>query len=122
MIKSYKDLEIYQKAYKLGLKAHTITLKYPEYERYELGSQIRRAALSIPLTIAEGYGKKGSEAEFKRFLNMALGSSNEMEVLLDMSKDMGYVDEGTHKELVEEYIVLRKQIYTLMSKWKKSDI
>jgi four helix bundle protein len=52
MIKGYRDLRIYQKAYELGLKVHLLTQKYPEYERYEIGSQLRRAALSIPLNIA----------------------------------------------------------------------
>ena len=118
MIKGFKDLVIYQKSYELSIKVHTLTLKYPKNERYEIVSQIRRAAMSVPLNIAEGYGKKDSEADFKRFLRMALGSCNEMEVLMDMSKDLGYIEENTHREMTEEYIVLRKQIITLIEKWK----
>ena len=118
MIKGFKDLVIYQKSYELSIKVHTLTLKYPKYERYEIVNQIRRAAMSVPLNIAEGYGKKDSEADFKRFLRMAVGSCNEMEVLMDMSKDLGYIEENTHREMTEEYIVLRKQIITLIEKWK----
>ena len=58
MIKSYKDLEVYKRSYKLALKTHKITLTFPAIERYELGSQLRRATKSIPLNIREGYGKK----------------------------------------------------------------
>ncbi len=118
MIKGFKDLIIYQKSYELSIKVHTFTQKYPEYERYEIGSQIRRAAMSVPLNIAEGYGKKNSEADFKRFLRMAVGSCNELEVLMDMSKDLGYIEEKTHKEITEECIALRKQIITTIDKWK----
>ena len=118
MIKGFKDLVIYQKSYELSIKVHTLTLKYPKNERYEIVSQIRRAAMSVPLNIAEGYGKKDSEADFKRFLRMAVGSCNEMEVLMDMSKDLGYIEENAHREMTEEYIVLRKQIITLIEKWK----
>ena len=118
MIKGFKDLVIYQKSYELSIKVHTLTLRYPKNERYEIVSQIRRAAMSVPLNIAEGYGKKDSEADFKRFLRMAVGSCNEMEVLMDMSKDLGYIEENTHREMTEEYIVLRKQIITLIEKWK----
>ena len=122
MITGYKDLRIYQKSYELGLKVHLLTQKYPEYERYEIGSQLRRAAISIPLNIAEGYGKKESEADFKRFLKMALGSNNEVGVLLDMSKDLGYINESTHKELTNDYETLGRQIYTTIEKWKNSNI
>jgi len=118
MIKSFKDMRIYQKSYELSIRVHTLTLKYPEYEKYEIGSQIRRAAMSVPLNIAEGYGKKESIADFKRFLRMAVGSCNEIEVLMDMSKDLGYIDESTHKEITEQYIAVRKQIISAIEKWK----
>ena len=122
MIKTYKDLRIYQQSYKLSIEIHKLTQNYPRYERYELGSQLRRAATSIPLNIAEGYGKKESEADFKRYLKIALGSSNEIEVLLDLSYDLGYIDKTLHNELIEEYTALRKQIYTMIKKWRVSDI
>jgi len=81
-------------------------------------SQIRRAALSIPLNIAEGYGKKQSAAEFKRYLNMSLGSVNEVEVLLDLSCDLKYITEDQHKEYLERYQVLGKQLNTLIQRWQ----
>jgi four helix bundle protein len=67
MIKSYKDLEVYRKSYQTALELHQMTLEFPRHELYELGSQMRRAATSIPLNIAEGYGRKNSSNEFKQF-------------------------------------------------------
>ena len=74
MIRDYKDIKVYQISYKLALIIHQMSSKFPKHETYEIGAQIRRAALSIPLNIAEGYGKKQSAKEFKRYLNIALGS------------------------------------------------
>jgi four helix bundle protein len=68
MIGSYRELRVYQLSYQLGLRVHRVTHTFPDFERFELGSQLRRAALSIPVNIAEGYGKKSSVADFKRFL------------------------------------------------------
>src|SRR5690554_4256790 len=93
MISSYRDLEVYQNSYTLALQIHKMTQNYPDYERYEIGRQLRKAAFSVPMNIAEGYGKKESEAEFKRFLKMSLGSCNEVQVLIDMSKDLQYINE-----------------------------
>jgi four helix bundle protein len=117
MIKSYEDLEVYQNSYSLGLRIHKITHNFPEHERYEVGRQLRKAAFSIPLNIAEGYGKKESKAEFKRFLRMSLGSCNEVQVLIDMSKDLQYINEETHQKLKESYNVLGRRLNTLIAKW-----
>ena len=95
-----------------------MTQSFPDHETYEIGSQIRRASISIPLNIAEGYGKKKSSKDFKRFLSMSLGSCNEMEVLLDLIKDLHYINENQHSVLYEKYTVLGKRIYTLMEKWQ----
>jgi four helix bundle protein len=118
MIKSYRDLEVYQRAYNLALRVHRITLDFPKYETTELGGQLRRAALSIPINIGEGYGRKSSVADFKRFLIMALGSCDEVRIELDFAKDLGYIDEEKHEELTNEYIILGKQIRVLHEKWE----
>ena len=94
-----------------------MTRTFPDFERYEIGNQLRRAAVSIPINIAEGYGKKKSTIDFKRFLRMSLGSCNEVQVLIDLSKDLGYMTQETHKELYQRYDVLGKRINTLIEKW-----
>ena len=118
MIKSYKDLRIYQNSYKLALEIHKTVQNLPKEERYEISSQIKRAALSIPLNIAEGYGKKSSKRDFKRFLSIALGSCNETLVLIDFIKDLNYISEKEHREYIERYTRVGRQIYTLIEKWK----
>ena len=117
MIKSYRDLKVYQLGYELGKVVHHMTKQFPKHEQYELGSQLRRAGLSIPLNIAEGYGKKQSSAEFKRFLQMAIGSCNEVEVLLDYVLDFDYISKEEHKEIFDRYVQLGKQMNVLYQKW-----
>ena len=118
MIKSYKDLEVYKKSYKTALELHQMTLEFPKHELYELGNQMRRAAMSIPLNIAEGYGRKSSNNEFKQFLRIALGSCNEVMVLLEMIKDLGYMEETKYREVNEQYDHLSRQLYRLIESWK----
>ena len=112
-MRSFRDLDVYQEGYRLALTVHKLTQAFPEHERYEVGSQLRRSAVSIPANIAEGYG--GSEAEFKRFLRIALGSSNEVIVYLDMVNDLGYAET---RALREAYDILGKRIYRLAESWK----
>ena len=118
MIQSYRDLDVYQRAYRLALQVHQLTINFPKYETIELGGQLRRAALSIPLNIGEGYGRKSSIADFKRFLIMALGSCDEVRIEIDFAKDLGYIEETMHTELTNEYEILGKQIRVLHEKWK----
>ena len=83
-MKSYKDLEIYQLAYKLAIEVHTMTLQLPNYELYEQGSQIRRSSKSIKDTIAEGYGRRRYKTEFIRYLIFAHSSCDETISQLNM--------------------------------------
>ena len=116
----YKTLEVYQRAYKMSLEIHRVTQNFPNYERHELGSQIRRSAVSVVLNIAEGYGRRDSKAEFQHFLRTALGSCNETLVLIEMSKDLKYLTEEQYEEYSREYTVVGKQIYRLREAWVKS--
>ena len=95
-----------------------MTQTFPKQEQYELSSQLRRAAVSIPANIAEGYGRKASAAEFKHFVRIALGSCNEVAVYLDLIKDLEYIDEKMHEELSKEYEVLGRQLNVLSRRWQ----
>lgn len=117
MIATYKDLDVFKGGYKLSLEIYKETNLYPKHEIYGIISQIRRAAVSIPLNIAEGYGRK-SNIEFKRFLKISLGSLYEVQTLLDLSLDLKYIKEEKHKDLKEKYDLLGKKLYKLIEVWK----
>ena len=91
----------------------------PREELYGLISQIKRAATSIPLNIAEGYGKRESEKEFKRFLMMAQGSCDEMHVLLDICRDLGYIRQEDYQEAYKRYDEVGKMLSGLITKWQQ---
>ena len=99
----YRELAVYEKSYKAVLDIYRMSDTFPERERYGMGDQIRRAAMSIPMNIAEGYGKQESGAEFKRYLRMAMGSANEVSVLLAFAEDLGYAEEGVCREMQKRY-------------------
>ena len=117
-ISSYRDLRIYRRSYQTALEIHHITLKFPGFERSELGSQLRRAATSIPINIAEGYGRKRSPDDFKRFLVIALGSSDEVSVLLDFVHDLKYLDDDLFAKWKAEYVEIGKGINKLIQVWR----
>ena len=85
----YRRMQVYERSYKAGLAVYRMTKSFPEEEKYGMTSQMRRASVSIPLNIAEGYAKRSSQGEFKRVLLMAIGSANEISVLIDCAKDLG---------------------------------
>ena len=76
----------------------------------------RNASLSIPQNIAEGYVKRRSQREFKRFLEMAIGSSNEVSVLLDFAKDLGYISRERHEKASLEYEEISKMLNVFIKK------
>ena len=118
MIQSYKDLKVYERSYKAAIEMYIMARKLPKDELYGMTSQIKRAATSIPLNIAEGYGKRESEKEFKRFLLMAIGSCNEMRVLLDLAKDLKFIDSTIHQKYEQEYDEIGKMLMVLRKRWR----
>ena len=113
-MRGYKELQVYKKGYKYVIEMYKITERLPEEEKYGLKSQIRRAAMSIPLTIAEGYGKDDTKAELKRFLRMAKGSAAELEVLIDICKDLGYMNKEEHDIYEKEAEEIGKMLHGLI--------
>ena len=111
---SYKGLKVYEKSYSLALEIYSETKNMPKEEMYGLTSQIRRSAMSIPSTIAEGYGKKEHAAEYKRFLLMARGSCNEVRVWIDFCADLGYMSREKQNSLQNSYEEVSKMIYGLI--------
>ena len=104
MLKNYKELKVWQKAYQLCIMIYKVTKHFLTEEKYGLTSQIRRSAVSVPSNIAEGYGRKTTQ-EYLQSLYIAYGSHCELETQVMLSKDLGYVkpeDVGNLQRDIEE--------------------
>jgi len=92
-MRDFKKLEVWKKSHQLNLFVYlTLLPKLPKSEQYDLTSQTKRAAYSIPLNIVEGSGRF-TEKDFAHFLDQALGSAHELEYCCLMSKDLSYIDQ-----------------------------
>ena len=90
MIQSFKDLDIYKESYDLAIIINRNVNKLPIFEKNDLGSQLRRCSKSPAANLAEGWAKRRFPKEFKRHIDSAIGSCNEMEVHISMARDLGY--------------------------------
>ncbi|HEY1061628.1 MAG TPA: four helix bundle protein [Daejeonella sp.] len=90
-MKPHQNLEVWKKSFTLVTKLYLFTASFPPAEKYGITSQLRRAAISIPLNIAEGSARR-SDKELLQFLYIALGSASELDTLLLLSKDLGFID------------------------------
>jgi four helix bundle protein len=98
MLKSFRELEVWQKAHSLVLEIYRVTARFPDSEKYGIVSQLRRAAMSIPANIAEGFGRRGTK-EFLQCLAIGNGSLEETRYFLLLSGDLGYVSADENKAL-----------------------
>jgi four helix bundle protein len=117
---SFEDLEVFQRAYSISLDLHRASLQFPKIEQFNgLADQIRRASKSICANIAEGFGKqRQSNAEFKRYLLMAVGSADEMQVWVKYCADLEYVDQKTCERWQDEYRQIARMLQSLFNKWR----
>ena len=113
------DLEVFRKAYGISLEVHEQSLKFPKHEQYNgLADQMRRASKGICGNLAEGFGKQSiSKAEFKRFIAMAIGSADEMQVWLKYCQDLRYIDKVQSQTLINVYQEIAKMLSGLHKNW-----
>ena len=97
--RTYDELVAWKKAHQFVVLAYSIIATFPSYEQYGLCSQFRRAAVSIPANIAEGYKKLG-KADKLRFFNIAQGSLEECRYYCLLAKDLGYIDDNKYNNIV----------------------
>ena len=114
-MQDYKSLKVWEKAHSFTVKVYEITKAFPKEELYSLTNQLRRAASSIPANIAEGCGKN-SKQELAHFLNIALGSSNESEYYLILSKDLTYLEETNYNILYNLINEVKGMLIALINK------
>ena len=97
----FESLLVWQKSHQFVLEIYHMTQHFPESEKFGLTSQFRRAAISIPANIAEGYGKR-SVVDKARFFNIAQGSMNECRYYLRLTSDLGYSKTEQHFKQIDE--------------------
>lgn len=114
-MRNYKNYLIWEKSHKFTLRIYKLTNTFPKEELYNLVSQMRRSASSIPTNIAEGCGRN-SDKDFLRFLYFAYGSANEIEYQLILSKDLKFIDSETGKIFLSEVEEIKKMLNSLIQK------
>jgi|GEM_PF-329783 len=114
---NYEKLRIWQEAMALTLKLYKVSSKFPKSETFGLTSQLRRAASSVPLNIAEGSGR--GKKEFAHFLTMSATSINEVLTILQLALGLAYLTGEEHQLFRNHYLALMRQTYKLISNLRK---
>ena len=117
-IASFRDLTVYQTAYKLSILVMTkIISKLPDSEKFDLKDQLSRSCKAIPRLIAEGYAKKHQKAGFQKYLDDAMAETNETMVGICHCRDIYKIEIALCEKLVKEYEILGRQLYRLSEAW-----
>lgn len=119
-ITSYKDLIAWQKAIRLAKEIYKVSEKFPSTEKYGMTTQIRRAVVSIPCNIAEGYGRR-TKADFIHFIDIAQGSANEVETLLSLAVELAAIEKEQISEIGNQIIEIQKILRGLAISLENND-
>ena len=114
-IKTYKDLEIWQIGKSVVKDVYQLTGSFPKEELYGLTSQMRRAAISIPSNVAEGFRRRHTK-EYKQFLHIALGSCAELETQIIIAKELSYCNSGEDDICLDKLDHIGRMITSLSKK------
>jgi four helix bundle protein len=118
MIKTFFDLEVYRLGNEYAMKIYSLTRLFPKSETYSLTSQIIDSSRSICANIAEGWGRRVYESEFKKFLVYSMGSLQETKSWLQFSNHCGYIKVEEYNQLLEEAEVIGSKLFKLHQNWK----
>jgi four helix bundle protein len=116
-MQDFRKLKVWEKSHNLTLEIYKSTESFPTTEIYGLTSQIRRSCVSIPANIAEGCGRK-SDAEFARFLQIAMWSASELEYHLLLARDLQFLKNSDYKKLDQGTVEVKQMLATLIKKLK----
>ena len=117
-VKTFRDLLVWQKSMTLVTDVYRVTKEFPNDERFGLTSQIRRSAVSLPSNIAEGHGRNSTK-EYIQFLNITMGSMNELETQLEISKNLKYLEDGVFQKLHDNCREIERMLSSLIRKLKQ---
>jgi four helix bundle protein len=121
IIESHKDLDVYKKSYQLALQIYRMTRRFPTEEKYGLTDQLRRAAVSIPSNIAEGY-RRYTHTDYVRFLRIAFGSCGELDTQLDLCRDLDLIESTDHARLSALSSDVSKMLHRLIKSLNETGI
>lgn len=116
-MKDFRSLKVWEKSHSISLDIYRLTKGFPKDEQFNLTSQLRRAITFMPTNLAEGCGR-GSDKDFKRFVQIAMGSASEAEYLILLSKDLNYISDKEFNKLIVEIQEIKKMLSSLISKLK----
>ena len=116
-MRDFKKYDVWIISHEFVLKIYNLTEQIPEKEKYQLISQLQKAAYSIPSNFSEGCGRE-SDKDFNRFIQIALGSAHELEYFILLSKDLKYIPENRFNELTEGINEIKRKLYNLSKKLK----
>jgi four helix bundle protein len=114
-MKDFRDLKVWQRAHQITLSIYRCTRNFPREETYGMVSQLRRCSSSVAANIAEGCGRLGN-AEFGRFLTVAMGSASELEYFLLLARDLEYLSRDNYEAVAQEVVEMRRMLNRLLSK------
>lgn len=112
-ITSFKDLDVWQLAMTLAVDCYKLTEGFPKHEQYGMTSQIRRASVSVPANIAEGYGR-GQTEMYVQFLRISMGSVRELETLLLLARRVELVTEAASRPVLDQALRVSKMLWSLI--------
>ncbi|MES2836220.1 MAG: four helix bundle protein [Bacteroidota bacterium] len=112
-IKTYRDLIVWQKSVAFVTSVYTTTKLFPQEEKFGIVSQLNRASVSIPSNIAEGYGRESSK-NYLQFLKIARGSLMETETLIEISKNLNFINELTYNSMTNDLNEISKILQGLI--------
>jgi four helix bundle protein len=120
-IKRVEDLDVFRRAYRLSLEIHRASLALPRIEQFALADQLRRSSKSICANLAEGFARQShSAAEYRRYLTVAIGSSDETQLWLRYCVDLGYFEEVAGRRWTADYVEISKMLRGLHASWLRS--
>jgi four helix bundle protein len=114
-VQDFRDLKVWRRSHEFVLDVYRAPVDFPDRERYGLTSQLRRAAVSIPGNIAEG-AVRSSDADFARFLYIAIGSASEVDYYLLLARDLSYLRSDDYERLCSEIQEIERMPNGLISK------
>jgi four helix bundle protein len=112
-VKDFRQLKVWEKSHQFALAVYKATREFPTEELYGLTSQIRRASMSIPTNTAEGCGRN-TDADFARFLQMAMGSGSETEYQLILARDLEFLSKSLYEQLHHDVEEIKRMLASLL--------